>query len=115
MRKLQTVVYREELEILPGRVTDIPISNYRRCIHVAPHRDPQKANSWLEVSFEAFVHEPAETMNVRFHVHGTGDRFDHETHGNPPMNLGVTHLGTVATHRGSLIWHVYVEYPIRGA
>lgn len=89
--------------------TEIPIADsttqrlrgYRSALHVAPSR--ANPTTHIEIWYE--MADIDETSEVRFHVHGTGHRFDHHP-------LSTPYIGTVFTHGGHLVWHVYAENPL---
>lgn len=97
---IATRVHRTEIPIADA--TTQKLRGYLRALHVAPHR--QAPSAYLEVWYEAA--DIDEEMPVRFHVHGTGHPFEHRSVNTP-------YIGTVLTHGGAFVWHVYVEYPAR--
>lgn len=50
----------------------------------------------------AFVNSSAQKEERRFHIFGTGHRI-------PPHFSEEHYIGTVQTHEGALVWHVFEE------
>ncbi|WP_441346937.1 DUF7352 domain-containing protein [Rhodococcus sp. 06-418-5] len=107
MNKLTAgVIHRLELP-LEGTV-EFHLPGFRRMLHVAEHRNHEKSGNAFEVWYErnAFPHE-SELAKVRFRIVGTGSPITFRT--GPTY---AEYLGTVTTHHGLYVWHVYVEYPV---
>ncbi|MDV2474221.1 hypothetical protein F8M49_30020 [Rhodococcus zopfii] len=92
-------IHRTEIPITD--ITTQLLRGYCHALHVAPSRTNPKTH--IEIWYETA--DIDETIEVRFHVHGTGHQFDHR-----PLNT--PYIGTVFTHGGHLVWHVYAEYPL---
>lgn len=94
-----TVIHRAHLRIADETVLTLP--GYRRTIHAAPSREYATGipnGHGVEVWYEADHDAP---VDVRYYVHGTGHPLDHRF------------AEHVATFGDELIWHVYVEYPLK--
>lgn len=89
------VVHRGSIAIADGW-TVLSIEGYRSVAHVADSRT--RPGVELDVWYERDLNS-TEVEEVGFSVHGTGHVFH---------ALG-SHVGTVLTHGGELVWHVYAH------
>lgn len=90
-------VHRQTIPITDQ--VDLTAPGFIRVLNVAASRE--LPDTELELWYEC-APDIGEQIEFRIHVEGTGHRYQHRG----------THVGTVSTSGGMLIWHVFAEYPI---
>ena len=77
---------------------DVPVDDHDhligggKVVHVACQRRPEVVQVWTEETDESLLN-----VGRRARVYGTGQE----------IQEGDKHLGSVVTHSGNLVWHVY--------
>lgn len=83
-------IWKFELEITDEQTLECPSNFEPLCVQVQRER----LCLWAKV-------DPDSKLEARkFYVHGTGHRI---------ANLTARYVGTVQTHGGSLVWHVFTD------